>query len=108
VKRYPQMKYQVARACAVAGYDGLYKELDDIAEEARECGNLVIYELIMANPVRYEVMNDYARSVHTENPPVAYLNGGTAVCWMLDSKQGFRTHMSPPGDDDDDSSDYVL
>ncbi|KAK5174157.1 uncharacterized protein LTR77_001237 [Saxophila tyrrhenica] len=55
-QRYPQMKYQVARACAVAGYDKLYQELDvlpetHIAEEARECGSTAIYDQIMAAPV---------------------------------------------------------
>lgn len=39
--RYPQMRYLVGPACAVAGYVDLYKELDllpeaHIAEEARE------------------------------------------------------------------------
>jgi len=39
--RYPAMRYQVGRVCAVAGYYQLYQELDllpgvSIAEEARE------------------------------------------------------------------------
>ncbi|KAB5571727.1 hypothetical protein GE09DRAFT_1282248 [Coniochaeta sp. 2T2.1] len=40
-RRYPQMRYQVGRACAVAGYTDLYKELGllpdiTIAEEAQD------------------------------------------------------------------------
>lgn len=52
-RRYPSMAYHVGRACAVAGYLGLYKELNilpdtHIAEEARECGNIDIYNYIMS------------------------------------------------------------
>ncbi|KAB5558629.1 hypothetical protein GE09DRAFT_1120101, partial [Coniochaeta sp. 2T2.1] len=41
VKTYPEMAYTVGRACAVAGYDNLYQELNilpevSIAEEARD------------------------------------------------------------------------
>ena len=65
--RYPWMRYLAGRACAVAGYVGLYKELEllpeiHIAEEARESGSdgsKTIYDIIMASPVRYEAMNDY-------------------------------------------------
>lgn len=47
VARYPQMKYQVGRVCAVAGYD-IYHELDllskvAIVEDARENGNMAIF-----------------------------------------------------------------
>jgi hypothetical protein len=42
--RYPEMKYQVGRTCAIAGYCDVYRSLDllpevAIAEEAREIGN---------------------------------------------------------------------
>jgi hypothetical protein len=46
VQRFPQMRYEVARACAVAGYLGLYRKLDvlpevHVAEEARHNGNII-------------------------------------------------------------------
>jgi len=93
--RYPAMLYQVARACAVAGYTDLYKQLNvlpdvHIAEEARECGNIAIYNLIMAQPARYDIMDDYQRRIKSEDPKRAYLNGDTCVRWMLDIKQGFQ------------------
>ena len=63
------MRYQVGRACAVAGYVHLYRELDllpdaSIAEEARESkrgggGSCQIFEDFMATPTRYNVMDDY-------------------------------------------------
>ena len=63
VRRYPKMTYNVGCACAVAGYIELFLKLDilpevRIAEEARECDNLAIFDAIMAKPVKYEVMND--------------------------------------------------
>ncbi|ESA43117.1 hypothetical protein GE21DRAFT_3795 [Neurospora crassa] len=90
VKRYPDMAYSVGRACAVAGYDGLYHELDilpevSIAEEAREssaanAGSKAIFEHIMKQPVCYAVLNDYTRSIHHQNPrSPAFMNGDTAV-----------------------------
>lgn len=94
VAKYPQLKYQVGRACAVASYTNLYKELDilpdvHIAEEARECGSTEIYESITAAPIRYDVMNDYTRTINTTNPQPGDLNGNTAVLWSLDYKQTF-------------------
>lgn len=52
------MKYLVGRACAVAGYYQLVKELDllpesHIAEEARDNKQWDIFSDIMANNVRY-------------------------------------------------------
>ncbi|THX79853.1 hypothetical protein D6D05_04783 [Aureobasidium pullulans] len=93
---YPHMRYHVGRACAVAGYTSLYRELAilpdaHIAEEARECGNLDIFDHVMAEPTQYNVMNDYLRLVNLENPEKTCLNGDTAVCWSLDSKQKFTT-----------------
>lgn len=57
---YPRMRYQVGRACAVAGYFALYEELGllpdvSICEEAREGlseGSRAIYNHIMSQPVR--------------------------------------------------------
>lgn len=91
----PAMRYQVGRACAAAGYVGLYKELDllpdvSIAEEAREGdtdGGREIYELIMAAPAKYAVINDRGRTINTENPKVpAYLNADTCVRWTLENR----------------------
>lgn len=91
-QRYPHMRYQVARACAVAGYTDLYRELDvlpevHVAEEARDNGNLVLFGDIMAAPARYSVMNDYDRTVNADNPRVAFLNGDTAVRSTLERKR---------------------
>lgn len=99
-QRYKHMLYQVARACAVAGYVDLYLELDvlpevHIAEEARECGNLEIYRRIMSAPVRYEVMNDYLCTIAPEPRPGARLNGDTAVRRSLDSKQELQVPETP-------------
>ncbi|KAF9870334.1 hypothetical protein CkaCkLH20_12181 [Colletotrichum karsti] len=85
VRRYPEMRYQAGRACAVAGYKKLYDELDllpdiSIAEDARDNGHTDIFEAIVGQHVRYAVMDDYTRSVDLQNPrPGAYLNGDTAV-----------------------------
>ncbi|KUJ20369.1 uncharacterized protein LY89DRAFT_682112 [Mollisia scopiformis] len=94
VQRYPHMAYQVARACAVAGYIDLYLELEivpdvHVAEEARECGNTVIFNHIMAASVTYSIMDDYTRSIDATNSKPSHLNGDTAVRWMLDLKQEF-------------------
>ncbi|RMJ22221.1 hypothetical protein PHISP_06912 [Aspergillus sp. HF37] len=93
--RCPAMRYQVGRACAAAGYVGLYKELDllpdvSIAEEAREGdsdGGREIYELIMAVPVKYAVVSDRDRTINTEDPKApAYLNADTCVRWALENR----------------------
>lgn len=94
VARFPDMAYQVGRACAVAGYNALYKELDilpdaHIAEEAREGGNLELFDWIMSQPARYSIMDDYELRIRSENRQPVPLNGDTAVRWMLDVKQGF-------------------
>jgi hypothetical protein len=100
--RYPEMRYQVGRACAVAGYTALYQELAagllpdvHIAEEARDNGATRIYELIMAHRDKYSVMNDYTRTVDLENPPKACLNGDTAVRSSLEIKQAHSTKLEP-------------
>ncbi|CAI7588088.1 unnamed protein product [Penicillium viridicatum] len=91
VKRYPNMIYHAARSCAVAGYFDLYSELQvlpevHVAAEARDAGlarknkgSEAIYEKIISNPLKFEIMNDYDRSVSLENPRSAHLNGDTAV-----------------------------
>ena len=94
-RRYPEMVYLVGRACAVAGYDGLYHELDllpevSIAEEAREqssdnLGSKAIFEHIIKQPVCYAVLDDYTRSVNHKNPRCpAFMNGDKAVRSTLD------------------------
>jgi hypothetical protein len=92
VAKYPDMRYQVARACAVAGYTQLYSELDvlpdvSVAEEARESmKGEEIYKSIMKYYPRYAVMNDYTRDINTQSPRhPAQLNGDTAVLWSLDT-----------------------
>lgn len=89
VRAYPHLKYNVARACAVAGHAALYRELDvlpevAVAEEAQasERGG-EIFELIMAQPVRYAVMNDYENKLYDRPRPGASLNGDTAVVSVL-------------------------
>lgn len=94
VCKYPKMAYHVGRACAVAGYLDLYRELDilpevHIAEEARECENTAIYEDIMSRPVRYAVVDDYTRTVSETPRSGACLNADTAVCTTLENKQKF-------------------
>ncbi|OAA45952.1 hypothetical protein BBO_03593 [Beauveria brongniartii RCEF 3172] len=105
VRRYPRMAYQVARACAVAGYSELYRELEEggsilpdvaVAEEARACGSQDIYMAITSQPVRYRVMDDYSRSILADPQPSG-LNGDTTVRPMLDMKQKFSI---PSGDED--------
>ncbi len=103
VRRYPQMKYHVGRACAVAGYVDLYRELDllsevHIAEEARENGAVAIFDGIMTADVKYAIMDDYGRSVHVDQPTKAYLNGDTAVRSYLDRRQKYgKPSNSMPG-----------
>ena len=64
--KHPDMKYQVGRACAAAGYYSLWKELDLLpeithAEETRESGTdggKLIYKEIMEFKYRYAIMDD--------------------------------------------------
>ena len=91
VRRYPQMAYQVGRACAVAGYYDLFRELNivpgvHIAEEARECGSIAVFDHIMAQLARYNVMGDYKRTINSMTTQLqpACLNGDTADCATLD------------------------
>jgi hypothetical protein len=108
----PHMVYQVGRACAVAGYLDLYKELDvlpevHIAEEARECGHMEVYDMIMSEPVRYDIMNDYACTVASTPVPGAYLNGDTAVYRSLKRRQSLPPDGPWQGDDDDENSSFT-
>ena len=97
VQQFPSMRYQVGRACAAAGFDVLYAELDilpdvSIAEEAREseaAGARVIYDAIMASPCRYKVMDDDILAINVDNPcSPAFLNGDTDVRWKLELRHG--------------------
>ncbi|KAI0545345.1 hypothetical protein F4679DRAFT_481431 [Xylaria curta] len=106
VATFPDMRYQVGRACAVAGYARLYGELDllpdpSIAEEAREAGKSVegsrqIFERIIAAPARYSVMNDYNLTVQLDNPVAgAFLNADTAVRATLEGRKKFVDCFAP-------------
>lgn len=93
VKRYPEMAYYVGRACAVAGYDQLYHELNilpdiSVAEEARDnsakAGSKAIFNHIMRQPICFAVLDDYTRSVNQTPRSPAFMNGDTAVRSTLD------------------------
>ncbi|RKU40476.1 hypothetical protein DL546_000909 [Coniochaeta pulveracea] len=99
VKTYPDMAYTVGRACAVAGYDKLYQELDilpevSIAEEAKDNassngGSKAIFDHIMRQPVCYAVLDDYTRKTNLDNPSCpAFMNGDTAVRSLLGLRVG--------------------
>ncbi|KAF5520009.1 hypothetical protein CGCA056_v008015 [Colletotrichum aenigma] len=94
-RRYPRMRHQVGRACAVAGYNRLYDELQllpdvCIAEEAEDNNNAYIRDAISSKQVRYAVMNDYTRTINIDAPRAsANLNGDTAVRSSLEKKHGF-------------------
>lgn len=126
-ERYPQMRYQVGRACAVAGYNGLYSDLDilpdvSIAEEARDSvmrsrrqgregsdssnSSQDIFRQIVRHPVRWQVMDDYAGRVNLDLPkPARYgLNGDTAVFSTLELKRDFR-RLRPLGRFNSDKTD---
>ncbi|KAL4896952.1 hypothetical protein BDV59DRAFT_169423 [Aspergillus ambiguus] len=100
--KYPQMRYQVGRACAVAGYVDLFNELDllpecHIAEEARDNEQWKIYNAVMqSDSVRYNAMDDYTRTVFSQ-PIKGHLNGDTAVRSYLECKTKFE---APPDLDD--------
>ncbi|KAF5497429.1 hypothetical protein CGCS363_v008682 [Colletotrichum siamense] len=92
-RRYPRMRYQVGRACAVAGYNKLFDELQllpdvSIAEEAEDNNNAYIRDAIISKPARYAVMNDYTRTIDIDEPRAgACLNGDTAVRSSLEKKR---------------------
>lgn len=88
-QQYPALRYQIGRACAIAGYTSLYSELSllpdaSIAEEARSSSKGTdIYRSVMDQPLRYRVMDDYTRAIL--NPPIAnvFVNGDTALVSSL-------------------------
>jgi hypothetical protein len=93
---FTEMRYQVGRACAAAGYSQLYEELNllpdvCIAEEARDScqrtaaeGSQRIYDRIMEAPARYNVMDDFKRLIRTDQTSAgACLNGDTQVLSSL-------------------------
>jgi hypothetical protein len=101
--RFPDMRYQVGRACAAAGYHALYQELDllpevSIAEEARESktdGGKLIYDEIMSFKYRYAIMDDYKRTAELiDHACPAYLNGKTGVRWRLTARQGIACRFN--------------
>lgn len=102
-QHYPNMKYHVGRTCAVAGYVGLYWELDllpdvAIAEEAREAGpmSVEIFEDITQRLLRYSVMDDYKLKVNLDHPRQgAFINCDTAVKSMLEIRQDVRHEFEP-------------
>lgn len=101
VQQYPDMLYQAARACAIAGYFDLYKELDPlpevhITEEAGYAsmqkssnGSQQIYQHILSQPVKFEIMNDYTYIVNIARRQAASLNGDTAVYSSLTARSKY-------------------
>jgi hypothetical protein len=58
----------------------------------------------MSAPVKFKVFDDYARTINTENPKPAFLNGDTIVRPLLDRKQGFEEPLGRmPGEEGDDA-----
>ncbi|KAH9885374.1 hypothetical protein F4778DRAFT_799173 [Xylariomycetidae sp. FL2044] len=94
VRRYPQMRYQAARACAL---QDLLPEVS-IAEEARDAGSDAILTHIMSQPVRYKVMDDYFRTVKPEAAHPASVNNDTFVLSMLKRQ---KQEFTDPSDSDD-------
>ena len=84
-KRYPSLRYQIGRACAVAGYIELYEDMDllpdaSIAEEARESKHgAAIFDKVMSQPMRYAIMDDYTLSVSETPEGPAFLNRDAAT-----------------------------
>ncbi|KAF3909250.1 hypothetical protein ABW20_dc0105174 [Dactylellina cionopaga] len=110
-KEYPQLKYNIGRACAVAGYLDLYLELNllpevNIAEEARDNEKLEIYNLIMNAPKKFKVMDDYNRCINLDNPVEANLNCDTAIRSYIDFRNIFTQsefHFTPTFDIEEDN-----
>ncbi|KAF0323526.1 hypothetical protein GQ607_009207 [Colletotrichum asianum] len=110
-RRYPGMRYQVGRPCAVAGYNKLYDELQllpdvSIAEEAEDNNNAYTRDAIVSKPVRYAIMNDYTRTIDVEAPRAgACLNGDTSVRSSLEKKRPLH-HDTDEFDFLEDSNHY--
>jgi hypothetical protein len=91
VKLYPKIIYHAARSYSIAGYFDLYSELQVfpevyIAAEARDAslarknkGSEAIYEQIISKHLKFEIIDNYNRTVNLKNPPPAHLNRDTAV-----------------------------
>lgn len=68
------MRYNVGRACVAGSYTELFNGLGlpevSIAGEARDSQESVrvIFDAIMASPVKYYVMDDYELIVELRNP----------------------------------------
>ncbi|KAF4436906.1 beta transducin [Fusarium acutatum] len=83
--KFPDMRYKVGRACAVAGYHALYQGLDllpevSIAEEARESetdGGKLIYDEIMSFKYRYAIMDDCKRTIELTTMNARHERHGT-------------------------------
>ncbi|KAH6686723.1 hypothetical protein F5X68DRAFT_11869 [Plectosphaerella plurivora] len=118
--RYPEMRYQVGRTCAIAGHFDVYQNLDllpevAIAEEARESGNLDIYEHILKAPIKWRVFDDCNGIIHHSDPRPARLNGDTCIRSWLDLKQPVKAPFGlvdgeegdPTSGDDADSEDEL-
>lgn len=103
-RRYPQMRCHVGCACAAAGYTILYHELallpdTSSAEEARDAGQqgIDIFRTIMAQPVRYSIMDDYSLSIRLDNLKESLgLNDNAAVRSVLGVKCKYRLPASSP------------
>ncbi|KAA8644266.1 uncharacterized protein ATNIH1004_008465 [Aspergillus tanneri] len=100
---YPDIAQEETYREVARWYPNLrYQELDllpdvSIAEESRESGvdgARQIFDIIMASPTRYAVINNLHRSVcpHTKTP--AFLNGDTAVHWILEARS-YPSHALP-------------
>ena len=106
-RRYPQMKYQVGRACAVAGYTELYRELNlspevHIAEEARGNGGEEIFNDIIAHSEKLSLMDDYTATIISDPPKrgTAFVNGDTAVRSSLELKRRYHEQALPQSERD--------
>ncbi|RFU73320.1 hypothetical protein TARUN_8928 [Trichoderma arundinaceum] len=89
------MCYQIARACAIAGYTALYQECNvlpdvTIAEEARASGSQAIFDRIMSHSHLFRIMDDYTRAISFSDPKISSLNGDTALRSSLEVKQRFK------------------
>lgn len=100
-QRYPDKLYEAARACAVAGYIDLYKELDPLLEVhvAEETGytsmqkssnsSEQIYHHLLSQPVKFEIMNNYTRTVNIARRQVASLTGDTVAYSSLTARSKY-------------------
>lgn len=90
VQRYPNMTYQVDRACAGASDTDFYLELDifpeiSIAEEARANGSTRNFNIIMEHSVKYKSWTiTHGLSVPwTTNRLTSTATPPSGQCWTL-------------------------